>query len=179
MADRPVGGERIHRITGKPPDIAPVAYRIAWMLRHEQELFRRTTMFADVHAYLAWRLTGDFRTSWASADPLGLFDMERRTWSPEVLRALDLSAERLPVAVPPGTVIGVVSESAADATSLRRDTPVVTTMKRAVCFALFTAVLAGGTSWAQMGKTAVLPPSAAGTAHPSAYNFPNCPVPAH
>jgi sugar (pentulose or hexulose) kinase len=124
LTDR-VGSERIHRITGKPPDVAPVAYRIAWMLRHEEELFRRTTMFADVHAYLVWRLTGHFRTSWASADPLGLFDMERRTWSPEVLRALDLFPEQLPVAVRPGTVVGVVSESAANATSLRPDTPVV------------------------------------------------------
>jgi sugar (pentulose or hexulose) kinase len=120
-----VGGERIHRITGKPPDIAPVAYRIAWMLRNETELFRRTAMFADVHAYLVWRLAGVFRTSWASADPLGLFDMERRTWSPEVLTALELSPDQLPVAVRPGTVIGVVSGPAADATSLRRGTPVV------------------------------------------------------
>lgn len=45
-------------------------------------------------------------------------------------------------------------------------------MKRTVCVAVFTAILACGTSWAQMGKTAVLLPSAAGTAHPSAYNFP-------
>jgi sugar (pentulose or hexulose) kinase len=120
-----IGGERFHRITGKPPDIAPAAYRIAWMLRHEPELFRRTAMFADVHAYLAWRLTGGFRTSWASADPLGLFDLERKTWSPEVLGALDLSVERLPVAVSPGTVVGVVSAAAADATFLRPDTPVV------------------------------------------------------
>jgi xylulokinase len=124
LTDR-VGSARIHRITGKPPDVAPVAYRIAWMLRHEEELFRRTTMFADVHAYLVWRLIGHFRTSWASADPLGLFDMERRIWSPEVLRALDLSPERLPVAARPGTVVGVVSESAANATSLRPDTPIV------------------------------------------------------
>ena len=124
LTDR-VGSERLHRITGKPPDIAPVAYRIAWMLRHERELFRRTAMFTDVHAYLVWRLTGFFRTSWASADPLGLFDMERRTWSPEVLGALDLSPEQLPVAVRPGTVIGVVNESAANATGLRPGTPVV------------------------------------------------------
>ena len=120
-----IGGERFHRLTGKPPDIAPVAFRIAWMLRHEHELFRRTAMFADVHAYLAWRLTGGFRSSWASADPLGLFDMERKAWSQEVLGALDLSEERLPVAVSPGTVIGVVSASAADATSLRSGYPVV------------------------------------------------------
>jgi enterochelin esterase-like enzyme len=50
-------------------------------------------------------------------------------------------------------------------------------MRRSVCFAVFIAVLAGGTGWAQMGKTAVLPPSAAGTAHPSAYNFPNAQYP--
>ena len=50
-------------------------------------------------------------------------------------------------------------------------------MKRAGCFAFFTAVLACGTSWAQMGKTAVLPASAAGTAHPSAYNFPSAQFP--
>lgn len=120
-----VGGERIHRITGKPPDIAPVAYRLAWMLRHEPELFRRTAMFTDVHGYLVWRLTGQFRTSWASADPLGLFDMERKAWSPEILRALDLSSDQLPVPLRPGTVIGAVSEAAARATSLRPDTPVV------------------------------------------------------
>jgi enterochelin esterase family protein len=38
-------------------------------------------------------------------------------------------------------------------------------------------MLAGGAALAQMGKTAVLPPSAAGTAHPSAYNFPNVQYP--
>lgn len=41
LTDR-VGGNRIHQITGKPPDIAPAVYRIAWMLRHEKERFRRT-----------------------------------------------------------------------------------------------------------------------------------------
>ena len=56
-----VGADNIHRISGKPPDMAPVAYRIAWMLRSEPELFRSTRMFADVQAYLVWRLTGAFK----------------------------------------------------------------------------------------------------------------------
>ncbi len=50
-------------------------------------------------------------------------------------------------------------------------------MRRAVCVAVFTALLACGTSWAQMGKTPVLPASAAGTVHPSAYNFPTAQYP--
>jgi sugar (pentulose or hexulose) kinase len=124
LAER-VGRERIHQITGKPPDMAPVAYRIAWMLRHEPELFRRAKMFADVHTYLTWRLTGMFRTSWASADPLGLFDMEKKRWSPELMEVLGLAASQLPEAFPPGEVIGAVSTFAAIATGLPEGTPVV------------------------------------------------------
>lgn len=120
-----VGPERIHQITGKPPDMAPVAYRIAWMLRQEPDLFRATSMFADVHAYLVWRLAGAFRTSWASADPLGLFDMQRKTWSAEILEALDLTPEKLPETAAPASVVGRVSQSAAAATGFVAGTPVV------------------------------------------------------
>ncbi len=124
LADK-VGSERIHRISGKPPDMAPVAYRIAWMLRHEPEHFRNTAMFADVHGYLVWRLTGAFRTSWASADPLGLFDMQEKVWSPEVLEALELRPDRLPEPVAPTSVLGRVSATAAAQTGLAPGTPVV------------------------------------------------------
>ena len=35
------GQAKIHRITGKPADYAPVVYRLAWMKRHEPDLFRK------------------------------------------------------------------------------------------------------------------------------------------
>lgn len=120
-----VGGERIHQISGKPPDMAPVAYRIAWMLRNEPELFQATTTFTDVHGYLVWRLTGAFRTSWASADPLGLFDMREKVWSTEVLEALELRPERLPETAAPTSVLGAVGAPAAAETGLVAGTPVV------------------------------------------------------
>lgn len=150
-----VGSERIHQITGKPPDLAPVAYRIAWMLRHEKELFRRTTMFADVHAYLAWKLTGSFQTSWASADPLGLFNMERRDWSPEILQALDLSPERLPHAVCPGTAIRVVNKSAAILTGLAANTPVVAGGGDGQAAGLGVNALGGGRAYLNLGTAVV------------------------
>lgn len=120
-----VGADAIHRISGKPPDMAPVAYRIAWMLRHEPELFRSTATFADVHAYLVWRLTGSCKTSWASADPLGLFDMQKKTWSPEVLRALEVRPEQLPELAAPCSVIGTVNAEAAASAGLLPGTLVV------------------------------------------------------
>ena len=120
-----VGAETIHRITGKPPDITPVAYRLAWLRRHEPEVLDRTAMLADVHGYLTWRLTGRFATSQASADPLGLYDMAGRHWSPTLLDALGLSLACLPEAAPPGTVLGRMTEAAAEATGLAAGTPVV------------------------------------------------------
>jgi xylulokinase len=150
-----VGSERIHEITGKPPDMAPVAYRIAWMLRHERAKFDQAAIFADVHAYLAWRLTGLFQTSWASADPLGLFDMRQKAWSPEVLRALELSPERLPKPVRPGTVIGAVGEAAAALTGLMPGTPVVAGGGDGQAAGLGVNALTGGRAYLNLGTAVV------------------------
>jgi xylulokinase len=120
-----VGRRRIHEITGKPVDMAPVVYRMAWMMLREPAEYARTAMFTGVHGYLTWRLTGRFATSWASADPLGLFDMRERAWSGEILQALKLEPGRLPVTAAPGTVLGSVSDAAAAMTGIAAGTPVV------------------------------------------------------
>ncbi len=121
---RVVGPAVLHRITGKPVDYAPVVYRLAWMKKHEPGRFRRTAMFCDVQSWLVRRLTGVFATSWAAADPLGLFDTRRKIWSPVILSALGLSADRLPAAFRPGTIIGRITTEASKKTGLRPGTPV-------------------------------------------------------
>jgi sugar (pentulose or hexulose) kinase len=121
---RAVGPRTLHRITGKPVDYAPVVYRLAWMKKHEPGRFRKTAMFCDVQSFLVRKLTGAFATSWAAADPLGLFDTRRKEWSPVILSALGLSADRLPRAMRPGTVLGRVTAEASKRTGLRPGTPV-------------------------------------------------------
>ena len=64
-----IGEKKLHKITGKPIDFAPVVYRLAWMKKHEPKLFKKIFMICDVHSYLSWRLTNNFTTSWASAAP--------------------------------------------------------------------------------------------------------------
>lgn len=120
-----VGEQRIHEISGKPVDTAPVAYRLAWMYNEEPVMWAHAASFADVHAYLAWRLTGQLRTSLASADPLGLLDMRSREWSPEILGTLDLHRGRLPGVVPPGAILGEVHDRGSRDTGLPAGTPVV------------------------------------------------------
>ncbi|MGA9364155.1 MAG: FGGY family carbohydrate kinase [Bacteroidota bacterium] len=122
---RRIGKDRIHRITGKPADYAPVVYRLAWMKKNEPRLFKTIGMVCDVHTYLVWKLTGSFKTSWASADPLGLFDLERKRWSPMILKALELKGNQLPEAFCPGTILGRLSQGASKATGLSTDTLIV------------------------------------------------------
>ena len=122
---RRIGQNKIHRITGKPPDYAPVVYRLAWMKKNEPKLFAQIAMICDVHTYLVWKLTGSFKTSWASADPLGLFDVKKREWSSLILRALNLKEEQLPGAYRPGSILGCISTDASSITGLSTDTLVV------------------------------------------------------
>ncbi|MBK1696406.1 xylulokinase [Rhodovibrio salinarum] len=120
-----VGRETIHRLSGKPPDMTPVCYRLAWMRRAEPELYRQIGMVADVQTYLVRQLTGHFRTSAASADPLGLYDMDAGGWSTTILSALELDTSQTPEARVSGTVLGHLTPNAAAATGLAAGTPVV------------------------------------------------------
>jgi xylulokinase len=122
---RIIGKARIHRITGKPIDYAPVAYRLAWMKKQEPDLYKRIHRICDVHTYLTWKLTGHFRTSWASADPLGLFDIRQRMWSPCILHALELEENQLPEVYGPGSHLGKTTKRAAELTGLIPGTPII------------------------------------------------------
>ena len=82
-------------------------------------------MVCDVDTFLVWNLTGSFKTSWASADPLGLFDMVNKGWSPLILRALDLKQSQLPETFCPGKVLGRVSPRASELTGLSVNTLIV------------------------------------------------------
>jgi sugar (pentulose or hexulose) kinase len=122
-----IGVGTIHRITGRYPDLTPTIYKFDWMRRNEPEIFAKTACFADVQCYLAHRLTGGpFRTGCLSADSFGIYDIVERQWSPLLLDAIDLSADRLPATIPPGTLLGTVNRQAANETGVPEGLPIFT-----------------------------------------------------
>ncbi len=150
-----VGQSRLHRITGKPPDYAPVLYRLAWMQLHEKELFRKIHRICDVHTYLAWKLCGEFKTSWASADPLGLLDLQSKTWSPTVLRPLGMDKGQFPEAFCPGTVLGRTTPEISRSTGLERGTPVVAGGGDGQCAGLGSNILVSTRAYLNLGTAVV------------------------
>ena len=152
-----VGQERLHQLSGKPHDWAPAILSLAWMARHEPQLFEQIRHVYDPHAWLVRQLTGAFATSWASADPFGAFDIHRHQWSEDVLQALPVA---LPVdcfapASAPGTLLGTVHRAAAQATGLRPGTPVMAGGGDGQAGGLGVGVAAPGVAYLNLGTAIV------------------------
>lgn len=114
-----------HRITGKPFSGNLSVAKIAWLRENEPRVFEDTHLFLDVNAYLVHRLTGEYATCWGSADPMGLFDMQKNQWSEEILEKTGTRPDQFPAAYPPGAVLGTVSQEAAKACQLPKGVLVI------------------------------------------------------
>lgn len=117
------GGDRLHAISGRPVDVIPVVYRLAWLRDNQPDLIDRAASIVDVHGFLARHLTGRAHASYTSADPFGIFDINANAWSKPILDHLGIPLHKLPLAVPPASPIGTVTAAAATATGLRAGTP--------------------------------------------------------
>ncbi|HEY6558626.1 MAG TPA: FGGY family carbohydrate kinase [Polyangiaceae bacterium] len=106
QAKEQLGADTLHHLTGKPASTTPSFYKLAYVLNRQPASLSRDLRVLDVGAFLSWRLTGRCATSLASADPLGLVDMQRHDWADELLGYLRLSRANMPELVPAGEVLG-------------------------------------------------------------------------
>lgn len=119
------GTEEVHRITGKPPNPLSGFYKMLWLREHEPGVLDRAAKVVDVHAFLVHRMTGHWRTSWATADPMGLTDMETFDWSDELLDTVSLTRDQMCDTYAPGDVIGELTPEAAREVGLPAGLPIV------------------------------------------------------
>ncbi|MEZ5668560.1 MAG: FGGY family carbohydrate kinase [Alphaproteobacteria bacterium] len=150
-----IGHDRLHRITGRPPDVIPVLFRLAWMKDHEPEAYARTAWFADVQGFLVEKLTGNRRTGWTSADPMGLYDLEAKRWSAELLGYLGLEEARLSQALAPGSEMGRVTAAAAAATGLAAGTPIFAAGGDGQCAGLGAGCIRSDRAYVNLGTALV------------------------
>ena len=119
------GSDEVHRITGKPPNPTPAWYKLLWLKKHEPETIARTAHVVDVAGYLVQRLTGEWATSWACTDPLGLVDLQRFDYDDGLLEVAGLDREKVSRLLPPGAVAGGLTAEAAVQLGLPKGLPVV------------------------------------------------------
>lgn len=149
------GPARVHAISGKPLDIIPCLYRMIWLKENEADLFAKAGRFSEVHGYLSFRLTGQWTSSTASADPTGMFDMEKGEWSETILDAAGIRRSLMPPLKRPGDFLGEVTAQAASETGLKEGTPLITGGGDGQCAGTGVGVLQAGRAYINLGTAVV------------------------
>ena len=117
-----IAPERLHAITGHaPPYIFPVS-RFLWF-RHHHDAGRVATLFM-LNDWIAHLLCGARVAEHSNACESMLYDVTQRSWSDEILDALDIPRTILPTLCEAGTMVGRVSAGAALLTGIPENTPV-------------------------------------------------------
>jgi sugar (pentulose or hexulose) kinase len=150
-----IGAERLHDISGKPSDVTPCIGRCRWFAKNMPTMWKKTAKTTEVHGTLTHFLTGEWNTSTASADPMGLIDMRNYDWSDELLKTVSLNREQLPKLFRPGEIMGEVSAPATKSTGFRAGTPVVAGGGDGQCAGTGANVFVKGRAYLNLGTAAV------------------------
>lgn len=151
-----VGAARFHRITGKRLSRNLTIAKILWLQRHEPHVFGAARQYMDTHAYLVYRLTGRMATSWGSADPTGLFDMQAHVWHSDLLGVAGIGEAQLPELHPPAAPLGAVTAEAAAACGLPAGLPVFAGLGDGQASGLGAGVADYGPAYLSLGTSVIL-----------------------
>lgn len=118
-------GDRLLSITGNDALTGFTAPKLLWVREEEPESWARTAHLLLPKDYVRFRLTGESATDKADGAGTLLMDTAARSWSEEMLAALEINPDWLPTAFEGPEITGTVHEEAARATGLTAGTPVV------------------------------------------------------
>ena len=87
--------------------------KILWLRKNEPRTYERVRRWATFEDFILGKLGARTAASYSMAARTMLFDIHRKTWSPDILAAAGLRERDLPEAVPSGEVIGKLDGRAA------------------------------------------------------------------
>ena len=102
------GTPEIHQLSGKPADVTPAIYKMAWVKEHQPDLWASAEKITTVSGYIAFCLTGKWVDSTACSDSLGLFDIAKLDYDDGLLEIAGVRREQMADLVKPGQTLGVL-----------------------------------------------------------------------
>lgn len=120
-----VGKEKVFEITSNPVLTGFQAPKIVWLRKNYPDVYKNVSKILLPKDYIRFCLTGVFATDVADASGTSLFDVRKRRWSEEILKALDIPSSLLPECFESPEITGYITEGVAKLTGLEEGTPVV------------------------------------------------------
>lgn len=119
------GREIVHHTTGQVEMCATwPAAKILWVKKHQPEIFRQTKKFLLIEDLFIYWLTGQYVAEDSLLCSTMYFDINTRTYWPQMLDALGISESQLPEIRLSGTTVANISQSAAQLFGLSQRTMV-------------------------------------------------------
>ncbi|MFO7679424.1 MAG: FGGY family carbohydrate kinase, partial [Chloroflexota bacterium] len=115
---RRLGKENLIQITGNDALTGFTAPKILWVQEEEPHIYAQGAHILLPKDYVRLKLTGEYAMDRADGAGTILFDVRARTWSPEVLMALNIDPHWLPETFEGTAVTGTVTPEAAALTGL-------------------------------------------------------------
>ena len=105
--------ERLYRINGNTLGNNYSLTKLMWIQRHQPELYARAGLFLHWAGFISFMLGAEPAVDYSLANRTLLFDLDRADWSDELIAWAGLDRAKLPRPVPPGSVVGEVSDGMA------------------------------------------------------------------
>lgn len=121
---RRIGREKFIQITGNAALTGFTAPKILWVQENEPDVYAKTRHVLLPKDYVRYRLTGEFAMDKADSSGTILFDLKKRTWSAEILSALNIPAGWMPPTFEGPVFTGQITSEAAASTRLQAGMPV-------------------------------------------------------
>jgi xylulokinase len=149
-----IGLDRWYEITGCAFEPAFfTGFKLMWVKEKEPELFKKTHVFLATKDYIVMRLTGKFLTDYSDMSFTGLFDVNAREFSTELLEASGIPREKFPAVYPSTHVAGELLPEPARELDLPPGIPVVLGGEDVPCTAAGAGVVSEGRIYAYIGTS--------------------------
>ncbi len=119
--NKEIGEDFLATHTGNIAFAGFTAPKLLWMKKQEPELFRQIAKIMLPKDYLTYRLTGVHATDCSDASGTLLFDVERRSWSGEMLEVCSLRESQIARVFESYEIVGTLKPDVAQALGLSGD----------------------------------------------------------
>lgn len=119
-----IGEKNVLRFTGNKVLAGFTAPKLVWIKRHEPGIYRKISKVLLPKDYIRYKLTGKYFSDVSDASGTSLFDVGKRRWSGEMLKALRIPEDWMPSVTESVEPSAAVSSGAAHAAGLTEGTAV-------------------------------------------------------
>jgi len=151
-----LGLDKVLEWTANPMLPGFTAPKIVWVRENEPQVYARAARVLLPKDFIRYQLTGGFATDKAGASGTSLFNVVGRTWSQQMIEALDIPAQWLARSFEGTEVTGTVTSQAAELTGLPEGLPVVAGGGDQEAQAVGTGIVRRGLVSATLGTSGVV-----------------------